>query len=605
MDHNLILENIKAKLTLVPHKPGCYQMLNDKNKIIYVGKAKDLHNRLRSYFSGSHDAKTTRMLMDVVTFEYIVATSEVEAFLLELNYIKEYRPQYNILLMDDKTYPYICFLDENHPKLVYTRDIKKFTRKTQNKVFGPFPNVKACRDLVEILNKVYPFRKCNQIPKKSCIYYDMHQCLAPCINDVKKEDYKPFIDSVTKVLNGSDKELLNKLEQKMQDASENLEFEKAIEYRDIINSVNAISEKQSIIINDGVSRDVLGFYESDGVVSIQLFHMRYGKIIERTCEVFDVYDNLNEVVLSYIYQFYDSKTNVKPYELLIPFLEDYQLISEIFDLRINVPVKGVKKKLVDLANQNAKESLEHAKSLRKMKLSKTKEPLLELANMLNIDYPKVIELFDNSNIQGASAVSAMVSYVDGMPSRKDYRKYKVKTVEGADDYHTMIEVLTRRYKRLKEEHEKHPHNYPDLIIVDGGKIQVKAALKVLKELEVTNDINVIGLQKDNNHKTESIITSSLEEIKIDKKSNIFLLLESMQDEVHRFAITFFKNTHSKNTLTSVLDNITGIGKKRKLILHNNFKSINEMINAPIEKYISLGFPKEVATNLIETLKKSE
>ena len=600
MDQNLILENIKTKLTLVPHKPGCYQMLNDKNKIIYVGKAKDLHKRLRSYFSGSHDAKTTRMLMDVVTFEYIVANSEVEAFLLELNFIKEHRPQYNILLMDDKTYPYICFLDENHPKLVYTRDIKKFTRKTQNKVFGPFPNVKACKDLVEILNKVYPFRKCNQIPKKACIYYDMHQCLAPCINEIKKEDYVPFIESVTKVLNGSDSELLSKLEQKMQDASENLEFEKAIEYRNIINSMNAISEKQSIIINDGVSRDVLGYYESDGIVSIQVFHMRYGKIIERTCEVFDVYDNLNDVILSYIYQFYDSKVNVKPYELLIPYLEDYELISEIFNLRINVPVKGVKRKLVDLANQNAKESLEHAKNLRKIKMSKTKEPLIELAKLINIDYPKVIELFDNSNIQGASAVSAMVSYVDGVPSKKDYRKYKVKTVEGADDYHTMIEVLTRRYKRLKEEKK----NYPDLIIVDGGKIQVKAALKVLKKLEIDN-INVIGLQKDSNHKTESIITSKLEEVKVDKKSNIFLLLESMQDEVHRFAITFFKNTHSKNTLVSVLDDIKGIGKKRKLVLHNNIKNINEMIEAPIEKYLSLGFPKEVAINLIETLKKSE
>lgn len=600
MDQNLILENIKTKLTLVPHKPGCYQMLNDKNKIIYVGKAKDLHKRLRSYFSGSHDAKTTRMLMDVVTFEYIVANSEVEAFLLELNFIKEHRPQYNILLMDDKTYPYICFIDENHPKLVYTRDIKKFTRKTQNKVFGPFPDVKACKDLVEILNKVYPFRKCNQIPKKSCIYYDMKQCLAPCINDVKKEEYVPYIESVTKVLNGSDKELLIKLEQKMQDASENLEFEKAIEYRNIINSMNIIAEKQSIIINDGVSRDVLGYYESDGIVSIQLFHMRYGKIIERTCEVFDVYDNLNDVILSYIYQFYDSKTNVLPYELLIPFLDDYELISEIFNLRINIPVKGVKRKLVDLANQNAKESLEHAKSLRKIKLSKTKEPLIELANLINIDYPRVIELFDNSNIQGASAVSAMVSYIDGIPSKKDYRKYKVKTVEGADDYHTMIEVLTRRYKRLKEEQKK---NYPDLIVVDGGKIQVKAALKVLKELEIDN-INVIGLQKDSNHKTESIITSKLEEVKIDKKSNIFLLLESMQDEVHRFAITFFKNTHSKNSLTSILDDIKGIGKRRKLLLHNNFKSLNEMIEAPIEKYLSLGFPKDVAINLIETLKKN-
>ena len=600
MDQNLILDNIKTKLTLVPHKPGCYQMFNDKHEIIYVGKAKDLHNRLRSYFSGSHDAKTTRMLMDVVTFEYIIANTEVEAFLLELNYIKEYRPQYNIMLMDDKTYPYICFIDENHPKLVYTRDVKKFTRKSTNKVFGPFPNVKACRDLVEILNKIYPFRKCNQIPKKSCLYYDMGQCLAPCINEVKKCDYQPFVDSVVKVLNGSNKELLNQLNNKMQEASMNLEFEKAIEYRNIISSINEISEKQSIIINDGVSRDVLGYFEKDGIVSIQLFHMRYGKIIERTSEVFDVYDNLDEIIISYIYQFYDSSSNVLPNELLIPYLEDYSILTELLNLKVNVPVKGIKKKLVDLARQNAKESLEHSLNLKKIKLSKTKEPLIELAQILNIDYPKRIELFDNSNIQGASAVSAMVAYVDGMPSRKDYRKYKIKTIEGADDYHTMIEVLTRRYKRLKEENLM----MPNLLIVDGGKIQVTAATKVLNNLGIDN-VNIIGLQKDDNHKTDCIITKDLNEIKVDKKSNIFLLLESMQDEVHRFAITFFKQTHSKNTLTSILDDIKGIGKMRKKTLHENFNSINEMINAPIEKYLSLGFSKNVALNLIETLKSRD
>ena len=597
---NELKEYIKNKLSLVPKKPGCYQMYNKDGEIIYVGKAKILQNRLKSYFTGSHDAKTTRMLMDVVTFEYIIANSEVEAFLLELNYIKQYRPQYNILLMDDKTYPYICFIDENHPKLVYTRDIKKFTRKSSNKVFGPFPNVKACRDLVEILNKIYPFRKCNQIPKKTCLYYDMGQCLAPCVNDVKKNDYAPYIESVVKVLNGSNKELLNQLNDKMQEASMNLEFEKAIEYRNIITSMNEIVEKQSIIINDGVSRDVLGFFEKDGVVSVQLFHMRYGKIIERTCEVFDVYDNLDEIIISYIYQFYDSNTNVLPNELLIPYLEDYSILTELLNLRVNIPVKGIKKKLVDLARQNAKESLEHAVNLKKIKLSKTKEPLIELANILNIEYPKRIELFDNSNIQGASAVSAMVSYIDGIPSRKDYRKYKIKTIDGADDYHTMIEVLTRRYKRLKEENQL----MPNLLIVDGGKLQVTAGTKVLNDLGI-NDIDIIGLQKDDNHKTDSIITKDLKEIKVDKKSNIFLLLEAMQEEVHRFAITFFKQTHSKNTLTSILDNIKGIGKARKKILHENFNTINEMINAPIEKYQSLGFSKEVALNLIETLKSRD
>lgn len=597
MESSTILESIKAKLTLVPHKPGCYQMLNYRNEIIYVGKAKDLHNRLRSYFSGSHDAKTTRMLMDVVTFEYIVATSEVEAFLLELNYIKEYRPQYNILLMDDKTYPYICFVDEANPRLIYTRDVKKQTRKKQNKVFGPFPNVKACKELVEILNKIYPFRKCNQIPKKSCLYYDMHQCLAPCINEVKKDDYQPYIDSVVKILNGSDKELTKQLEEKMNQAAENLEFEKAIEYRNVLENMKKVSETQTIILNDGMSRDILGYYLKDGLVSVQIFHMRLGKIIERSSEVFDVYDNVNDVILAYLYQFYDQTNNVKPQELLIPYLDEYQMISDLFNLKINVPVKGIKKKLVDLACENAKESLEHNQNLKMLKLSKTKEPLIELAQMVDIEYPKVIELFDNSNISGASAVSAMVTYIDGIPSRKDYRKYKIKTVQGADDYHTMMEVLERRYTRVINDNLR----MPNLIIVDGGEIQVKAALKVLEKLNISN-LDVIGLQKDDHHKTEAIITKDLKLVPLDKKSNIFLLLEAMQDEVHRFAITFFKDTHSKNTLASILDNIEGIGKKRRQLLQQNFNNITEMINAPMGKYLSLGIPLAVATNLIETLK---
>ena len=312
-----------------------------------------------------------------------------------------------------------------------------------------------------------------------------------------------------------------------------------------------------------------------------------------------MYDNLNEIVASYIYQYYDS-TSALPQELLIPYLEDYEIIKELLNLRINIPIKCIKKKLVDLANQNAKESLEHALNLKKLKLSKTKEPLIELSNLIGIEYPRKVELFDNSNIQGSSAVSAMVCYVDGMPSRKDYRKYKIKTVDGADDYHTMIEVLTRRYKRLKEENL----SYPNLIIVDGGKIQVKAAIKVLKDLQI-NTIDVIGLQKDDNHRTDCIVTSKLEEIKVDKKSNIFLLLEAMQEEVHRFAITFFKQTHSKNTLSSILDDIKGIGKTRKKILQEFFKNTIEMINAPIEKYLSLGFPKDVAINFIETLKSRD
>ena len=323
-----VLEHIKAKLSLVPLKPGCYQMYNKDGIIIYVGKAKLLANRLKSYFTGSHDAKTTQMVSEVVNFEYIITRSETEAFLLEHNFIKEYRPLYNILLMDDKTYPYICLTKETHPRLIVTRDVKIRNKKNSGKLFGPYPNVTACRDTCEILNKVYPFRKCNQIPKKHCLYYDMGQCLAPCENNIKKEDYEEYITSVSKFLNGNDTVLLDLLKNKMEQASENLEFEKAIEYRNIIASVNSLMEKQTMTLNDGKTRDIFGYYVLDDKVCVQVLHMRSGRIIERNGEVFDIVDNLDDLLVSYIYTFYDSKDVLVPSEILSPYIEGINIISE-------------------------------------------------------------------------------------------------------------------------------------------------------------------------------------------------------------------------------------------------------------------------------------
>lgn len=599
MNKEEILQQIKTKLSLVPKKPGCYQMYNAKGEIIYVGKAKILQNRLKSYFTGSHDAKTTRMLQDVVNFEYIITHSELEAFLLESNFIKKNRPKYNILLMDDKSYPYILITNEENPRLVMTRDVKKEHKKKNQYLFGPYPNAKACRDIVEILNKVYPFRKCHSIPNKACLYSHLNQCLAPCINKCSRNDYTESIKSAMRFLNGSSDELTTILKQKMEEASNNLEFEQAMEYRDTINSINEIVEKQTMELNDGLSKDIFGYYSKDGLVAIQVLHMRSGKIIERSGEIFDLIGEIDEAILSYIYQFYDDTNNLVPKEIIIPYFEEYQILSELLTTKVIVPVKGIKKQLLNNVMENAKNNIDNLQKMRLIEIEKTKKPLEDLAKLLDINYPKVIELFDNSNIQGATPVSAMVRYVDGKPSYKDYRKYKVKTVKGPDDYHTMMEVIERRYKRLLVENA----NLPDMIIVDGGKTQVKAASIILKKLNIENEITLIGLLKDDHHRTRGMVDRNFNEIFIDKKSDLFLLLEAMQDEVHRFAITFFKTRHNKLSMTSILDEIPGIGKQRKKLLLETYGTVDEIKHTTVEKLKSLGMPGKLAKELLETLNK--
>ena len=424
----------------------------------------------------------------------------------------------------------------------------------------------------------------------------MGQCLAPCENTVTKDDYEEYITSVSKFLNGNDTELLNILKEKMEVASENLEFEKAIEYRNIITSVTSLMEKQTMTLNDGKTRDIFGFYVANETVCVQVLHMRSGRIIERSGEVFDVVDNLDDLLVSYIYTFYDSKDVLVPSEILTPYIEGINIISELLNVKTYVPVRGIKKKLVDLVCENAKNNLDNLDKLRLIKLSKTKEPLIELSNLLNISYPKVIELFDNSNIQGASPISAMVTYIDGIRSPKDYRKYNIKTVIGADDYHTMQEVLTRRYTRVLKDNLRKPN----LVIVDGGIPQVRAAKVVFEKLGIS-DIYLMGLEKDDRHRTKAIVTKDLVEIEIDKHSNLFLLLEAMQDEVHRFAITFFKETHTKNTFNSSLDEVEGIGKRRKMTLLKAFNSIEEIASSSVEKLVSLGIPKKIAEELLNKL----
>lgn len=591
------MDIIREKLKLLPNKPGCYLMKNSNNEIIYVGKAKNLSNRVKSYFTGKHNVKTEKLVENIADFEYIITSSDTEAYLLEINLIKENHPKYNIMLMDDKTYPYIYLTDEESPRLIVTRDPAKFKKRVKGMLFGPYPNATAVNKTVDMLNKMYPLRKCRNIPKVKCLYYSLGQCLGPCINKIEKEKWQEIKDEIAGLLKKTSNEQLKIVEQKMNEASENLEFEKAIMYRDIIKNINELNNAQKITSNDLGNRDIFGYAIKDDLINIQVFHIRFGKVIERTGETFELIDSVDEILAQYILQFYDLNSNILPDEIVMSETANNDVISELLNVKITVPQKGDKKKLLDLVNENALNTLDTNNKIRLNKYKKTKEPLIELAKLVKIEYPKRIEIFDNSNISGQSAVSGMVVYIDGIPSKKDYRKFKIKTVKGADDFHTMIEVITRRYSRLLQEEKQ----MPNLLILDGGEPQVKAAKMALENIGV--NINLIGLVKDDNHKTRAIVTKDLEEINIDKHSALFLLLEAMQEEVHRFAITYFRSKAAKEVTKSILDNIEGIGKKRKIKLLKAFDNIYDILNASEEEIKKTGIPKPVIENVKKKLKE--
>lgn len=562
------MNNIETKLATLPKKPGCYIMYDANGEIIYVGKAKNLLNRVRSYFRGSHDTKTTKLISNIADFEYIITSSETEAFILEINLIKKHNPKYNISLTDDKQYPYICISDEEHPKLYYTRDLSR-----PGKYYGPYPNSYAAKEVVDFLNRIYPLRKCRVIPKKECLYYHIGQCLAPCINEVKQSTYDEITANIHKFLKGNVKDLQNKLEEMMYEASENMKFEKAIEYRNLIADLNTISIKQKMEL-DIEDTDVFSYYVEEGYLSIQVFHIRGRKTVERNGFLFEIMDSAEELFINFLAQFYLIKNHPIPKEILIPDI-DISSVDESLKKYLTIPKIGKKKEFVDLVYVNAKEKLSVLIQQENMKHGRTLGAAIELGELLGIGPALNIEVFDNSNIQGTSSVSAMVNYIDGVPVKKNYRKYKIKTVEGSNDYQTMFEVITRRYTKLKKDKAK----YPDLIIVDGGQIQVNAALSALGNIEVS--IPVLGLGKDEKHKTSYLFYND-KEIKIDKKSNLFYFLENLQDEVHRYAITFHHLTHSKNTFSSKLDGIKGIGKvKKKQILlalkDSNFKTFEDKL----------------------------
>lgn len=542
-------QKIKEKLKELPKQPGCYLMKNVDNEIIYVGKAKILANRVKSYFVGGHDAKTTKMVSMVNDFEYIITGSETEAFILEMNLIKKHHPKYNIMLMDDKRYPYICISNEKNPRLYYTRDLNK-----KAKYYGPYPNAKAAKETVELLNKIYPLRKCFKLPKKECLYYHLGECLAPCINKVKEEEYLEITDKINRFLKGNVSDEIKRLKALMYEASEELNFEKAKEYLDIIKNLELISEKQKME-GEMLDSDIFGFYEKDGYLSIQVFHIRSNKMVERNGVLLEIMGDMEEMFLDFLGQFYFVNNNPIPKEILLPSI-DICYIDERIKNKIIFPKKGKKKELVDLVTFNAKEKIDVLLRQKEKTNQKTVLAMKELEEVLSLSDLHTIEAFDNSNIQGMSSVSGMVSYVDGVKNKKGYRKFKVKTVVGSDDVKTMYEVVKRRYFRLKEENK----TMPDLILIDGGKGQVTFAKKALEEVGV--NIPVLGMVKDDMHRTDHLLFND-KEIYIDKKSNVFLLLENIQDEVHRYAISFHHQLHGKNTFASHLDKIKGIGPVKK------------------------------------------
>jgi excinuclease ABC subunit C len=576
--------DIKEKLKNLPKKPGCYIMYSRDHEIIYVGKAKNLFNRVHSYFTGSHNAKTEKLVSNIADFEYIITSSETEAFILEINLIKKHNPKYNIMLTDDKSYPYILVTEERYPKIYYTRELHR-----KGRYYGPYPNALAAKEVVDLLNRIYPLRKCRILPKKECLYYHIGQCLAPCINDIPPEVFEGITREINSYLKGNVKDLQKKLETEMDDASENLQFEKAIEIRQLIADLNAVNEKQKMELNIE-DTDVFGYFTDRDYISIQVFHIRGRKTVERNGFLFELIDEPDEMFTDFLVQFYSVYNNPIPKEILIP-PADIESVEESIRSRITIPKIGKKKEFVSLVEENAKEKLDLLIKQEKNKFDKTLGAVEELGRLLKIDTPHLIEAFDNSNIQGASSVSAMVSYEDGVPMKKNYRKYKVKTVQGANDYQTMHEVITRRYSRLSENGSR----FPDLIVVDGGKPQVSSAVDALDKLGL--HIDVLGLGKDDNHRTSYLFFRN-EEIYTDKKSSLFFFLENLQDEVHRYAITFHHLVHVKNTLSSKLDQIKGIGpvRKKKIMeilkisdkdtfpkklkeIKLNDEQINEIINA--------------------------
>ena len=578
----------KEKLSLVPNLPGSYQMYDENNVIIYVGKAKDLKKRLSSYFNREHTGKTKMLVENIYDFKYVVATTEAEALLIEINLIKKYKPKYNIMLMDDKSYPYIEYISKPYPKLKISRYLS--VKKKDNKIlFGPYPNAYAARRIVNLINRLYPLKKCDN-KKELCLYYHIGECLGYCSKKLDQAKVDAMEHEILSFLRGNDKILKDKIMEKINTYSENLNFELANELKSELEYINIISEKQRVDLSDLINRDVFGFYYKNNYLSIDVFYLRNGKLVGHKNDIFSISTDEVDEVEYYIAKFYT--THEIPKEIFVSKELNKELLESVIETKFITPEKGTKKGLLDMATLNAKINYENKFKLIEKDEERTIKSNEELKSILNLPKLTRIDLFDNSNLFGSFAVSGMVVFINGKPSKSEYRKYKV-LLEKNDDYHTMQEVIYRRYNRALMENSE----LPDLILVDGGITQIHAAKEVLNDLNLP--IAVAGLKKDNKHNTNSLINLNEEEIELDVTSNLFHYLTRMQDEVHRFAITYHREIRSKGQIASVLDNVPGIGAKRKKELIKKYKTISKIMEADDLTTI---LPENVAKNLKEYLK---
>ena len=588
-----IRDNIKKKLALLPDSPGCYLMKDETGTVIYVGKAKILKNRVKSYFRGEKFGKTKLLVQNIVDFEYIVTGSEKEALLLEINLIKKYDPKYNIIFRDDKQYPYIMLSYDKYPELSIIRPNKRTKRKNV-KLFGPYPNGYAAKRIVQILNRMYPLKKCKTFKDDLCLYYHIGECLGYCKLNIDKEIMDNIVLEITSFLNGNYHDIYKKLESEMFKASEKLNFEKAKDIKEVMDYIKITLEKQKIDFNDNVNRDIFNYYVYKDYISIQVLHSRNGNLVERDSYVYELNEDECDVLSNFIISFYEQDDRFKPREILVPDCIDQDLLSDVLNIKVLSPVKGDKKKLLDMAEENAKIKIEDKIKLIKNDYNRTVHACEELSKKIGFEVHR-IESFDNSHLFGNFRVSGMVVFIDGRKSTKDYRKYKIIS-DAKDDYHMMQEVIERRYARVINDDLK----APDLILVDGGLIQINATKEILENLAL--NIPVYGMQKNDKHRITHLVDPNGNLIEIEKNSDLFHFLETISEEVHRFAISYHKEIRSKGTFSSKLDQIPGIGKQRKKELLKKFGTLKGILEASDEELEKI-IPKSVIPILKEYLQK--
>ena len=578
---------LQKKLELLPDNPGCYLYKDNIGEIIYVGKAKNLKNRVKSYFTGTHNKKTQTLVSKIEDLEYIIVNSEKEALLLENNLIKKYRPYFNIRLKDDKSYPYLMITKEEHPRLLMTR---KYKKSNKNIYFGPYVDIKSAMEVKKILDKIYPLRKCNPVEKRPCMYYQIGECIGPCAKKITPDEYKTQINKIKSFLTGNTKEILEDLNNKMQDHVKNLEFEAAGQIHSYIKSIEVSVQNQVVADSNNIDRDYIGYSFNNDYICIQIFLSRLGNIIERKVEYFNLYDSPDQILYSYLIQYYAM--NKLPKEIYIDEVDD-NLLSTVVDCKIIIPKRGNHRKILDTVKENASHYLDNNLAIEELKERKLQVTLNNIAEKLGIKSIDSIDAFDNSNIMGVDAVSVKVNFTNGKKNTYNYRKFKIDESMGINDVQTMKEVLYRNYKDKKTNTE--------LLIVDGGKNHLNAAIEIVHETLGLTQIKIIGLAKNEKHITEYIITDDYEIIEFPKTSAEYLFLKQIQDEVHRFAITYHRAIKTKNMYNSSLDNIQGIGKVRKNLLLKTFSSIEEIKEASEERLLKLGIPKDVINNLKKKL----